>query len=286
MAGQKYDRLNRARLLDLSEELDRPMADDLTKSQRPTLDIVRFRDFEALYQGGDEPLTVLDYLKLLAKVETDRFNLQTLGNAFTPFNITILTTPTLILPPNKTARGYLFLNPSQNVSGPTVSSNLFAPAVRGAGTYTSAAVNVSGVRSSRFFLNITAAPATLTVEIQTQDPQTGAWAVAQSDIFGGAVAVTPPAFYANLGEIGTDSFIRAVVVQTGAGANWSLTMVNKEAFGATVAGFPIFLGNQNVIAGLGYPILGGQERSFWLMDNTPLFGIAVANTELRVFQLQ
>lgn len=284
MGGQKYDRLNGARLIDLSEELDRPLADDLTKSQRPTLDIVRFKNFEALYQGGDHPLDVLDYLKLLAKVETDRFTLQTLGNAFTPFNITIGTTPTLILPPNKTPRGYLFLNPSQNVSGPTVSSNLFAPAVRGAATYTSAAVNVAALRTSRFFLDITAAPASLTVEIQTQDPQTGNWAAAQSDIFGAFIG--PGTRYATLGEIGTDLFIRAVVVQTGAGANWSLTMVNKEAFGATVAGFPIFLGNANVIAGLGYPILGGQEKSFWLMDNTPLFGIAVAATELRVFQLQ
>lgn len=281
MSGRKYDG---TRLIDLRGELDRPLADDLSKSQRPTLDVFRFKNYDAMFQGGDRPLDVVDLLKVIAKTENDRFALETLGNAFTPFVFTVGTTPTLILPPNKSPRGYLFMNPSQNLTGATLDTNLFVPAVRGAATYNSAAVNVQGLRTSRFFLDITIPPATLSVNIQSRDPQTLNWATVQSDIFGGAIAAGT--YYANIGEIGTDDFIRAQVVQTGAGANWSLTMVNKEAFGSIVTGVAIFLGNGNVIPGFGYPILGGQEKRFWLQDNTPLFAVAQVATELRVFQLQ
>ncbi len=278
------DQHNGSRLIDLSRELDRPLADDLTKSQRPTHDIYRYPQYDILYRGSDQPLDVLDYLKILTKTEFDRFALETLGNAFTPFVFTVGTTPTLLLPPNKTPRGYLFMNPSQNLTGATLDTNLFTPAVRGAGTFLSAAVNVQGLRTARFFLNITIPPATLQVNVQSRDPQTLNWATVQTDIFSGVVAVGT--YYANVGEIGVDDFIRLQVVQTGAGANWSITMVNKEAFGSIVTGVAVFLGNANVIAGFGYPILGGQEKRFWLMDNTPLFAIAQVATELRVFQLQ
>jgi hypothetical protein len=284
MAGQKYDNVNGTRLIDLRDELDRPMADDLTKSQKPVMEVFRYKDYEALFTGGDQPLDAVDLLKVIAKTEYDRFALETLGNAFTPFVFTVLTTPTLLLPPNKSPRGYLFMNPSQNLTGATLDTNLFTPAVRGAGTFLSAAVNVQGLRTARFFLNITASPATFQVNVQTRDPQTLNWATSQTDIFSGVVAIGT--FYATVGEIGVDDFIRLQVIQTGGGANWSITMVNKEAFGAIVTGVPVFLGNQNVIAGFGYPILGGQEKRFWLMDNTPLFGIAQVATELRIFQLQ
>ena len=63
-------------------------------------------------------------------------------------------------------------------------------------------------------------------------------------------------------------------------------MISKEAYGATVAPPGIFLGNANVTTNLGYPLLGGQEKRFLLMDNTPLYGIALAATPIRVFQLQ
>ena len=284
MGGQTRDRLNGGRLIDLSDELDRPLADDLTKSQRTTLEVFRYRNYQAFYEGGDSPIGVEGYLKLLTKVESDRFALETLGNAFTPFTVPITTTPNRILAPNKTPRGYLFLNPSQSVTGATLDTNLFTPAVRGAATFLSSAINVQAHRTSRFFLDITISPATLQVNIQSRDPQTLNWATVQTDIFGGVIAVGT--YYATIGEIGTDDFIRAQVIQTGAGANWSLTMVNKEAFGAIVSAPGIFLGNANVTPTIGYPILGGQEKRFWLMDNTPLYGVALAASELKVFQLQ
>ena len=284
MAGQKFDVKNGSRLIDFTDELNRPLADDLTKFQETTLDVYRFQNYEARFNGSEDPLTSNDYLKLLAKTERDRFALETLGNAFTPFTFTVGTTAVQILSPSKSPRGYLFFNPSQFLTGATLDTFMFPAAVRGAATFTSAAINVQGLRTARFFLDITASPATLQVNLQSQDPQTGKWATVQTDIFTGVVAVNT--FYATVGEIGVDDFLRLQVVQTGAGANWSITMVNKEAFGSIVSAPGIFLGNANVTAAIGYPILGGQEKRFWLMDNTPLFAIALAATTLKVFQLQ
>ena len=284
MAGQKYDRANGERLIDLSDQLNRPLADDLTKFQESTLDIFRFQNYDARFNGSDDPLTATDYLKLLTKTERDRFALETLGNAFTPFIFTIGTTPVQIIPPNKSPRGYLFFNSSQFLTGATLDTFMFPAAVRGAGTFTSSAINVQGLRTARFFLDITASPGTLQVNLQSQDPQTAKWATVQTDIFGGVVAINT--FHATVGEIGVDDFLRLQVVQTGAGANWSITMVNKEAFGSIVSAPGVFLGNANVRANFGYPILGGQEKRLWLMDNTPLFAVALASTTLNVFQLQ
>lgn len=284
MAGQKFDSKNGSRLIDFTDQLNRPLADDLTKFQDTTLDIYRFQNYDARFNGSDDPLTATDYLKLLTKTERDRFALETLGNAFTPFTFTIGTTAVQILAPNKSPRGYLFFNPSQFLTGATLDTTMFPAVVRGAATYTSATINVQGLRTARFFLDITASPATLQVNVESQDPLTGKWARTQTDIFTGVVATGT--YYATIGEIGVDDFLRVVVVQTGAGANWSLTMVNKEAFGSIVSAPGVFLGNANVTATIGYPILGGQEKRFWLMDNTPLFAVALASTTLKVFQLQ
>jgi hypothetical protein len=291
MAGQRYSRLNGTgdtqgdgRVLDFSRDLDRPLADDLTKGSGSTLETFRFKNYDALFSGDDRELNPTDLLKIIAKTEYDRFALETLGNAFTPFIFTIGVTPTLILPPNKSPRGYLFLNPSQQLTGATLDTNMFTPAVRGAGTYLSNAINVQGLRTARFFLNITASPATMSVNLQSRDPQTLNWATVQTDIFAGVVAIGT--YYATVGEIGVDDFLRLQVVTTGAAENWSITMVNKEAFGSTVSAPGIYLGNANVTAGFGYPILGGQEKRFWLMDNTPLYGIGLVPGNLSVFQLQ
>jgi hypothetical protein len=164
---------------------------------------------------------------------------------------------------------------------------LFATAARAAGVYTSAAINVQAFRTARFFLDVTVPAATsLAVDVQTQDPQTGKWATAQSNIFGAAANAVLTS-YADIGEVGCDDFIRVVVTTVGAGnSNWSVSMVTKEAYGSTLSPPAIFLGNANVVAGFGYPLLGGTKEKWLLMDNTPLFGVALAATPIRVFQLQ
>jgi hypothetical protein len=283
MGAQTFDR-NTGQILDLSEEQDRPLADDLLKGIAPTLETFRFPNYDAVFKGEDAPMTGQDLLKVIAKVEYDRFTLETLGNAFTPFIFSVGINPTLILPPNKSPRGYLFLNPSQFLTGATLDTNMFVPAVRGAGTFLSNAINVQGFATATFFLNITASPATMQVNVQSRDPQTLNWATVQTDIFSGVVAIGT--FQATIGSIGVDDFLRLQVITTGAAENWSITMVNKGASGSVVSAPGIFLGNANVTANFGYPILGGQEKRFWLMDNTPLFAVGLVPGNLSVFQLQ
>jgi len=269
-------------ILDL-RSADRPTPKDLSSPVSEFLDIVRFDNYAAMFRNSSEDMSTHDLMKVLVKIQQQRFNLETLGNAFTPFSVTVGTTPTRILAPNKTPRGYLFLNPSQTVNGITTDSTMFASASRGAGTVTSLEVNVQAFRTSRFFLNITVAPTTLQVNLQTRDPLSLNWATAQTDIFSGAVGVGT--YYVDTGEIGTDGFVRLQTVSTGTGT-WSIAMTSKEAYGGTVSPPGIFLGNANVTTAIGYPILGGQEKRFLLMDNTPLYGVALVATPLSIFQLQ
>lgn len=269
-------------ILDLSSVRKR-IPSDLESPTSEFLDIVRYDNYAAMFRNSSEDMSTHDLMKMLVKIQQQRFNLETLGNAFTPFSVTVGTTPTLILAPNKTPRGYLFLNPSQTVNGITTDTTMFASASRGAGTVTSVEVNVQAFRTSRFFLNITVAPTTLQVNLQTRDPLSLNWATAQTDIFFGVVGVGT--YYVDTGEIGTDGFVRLQTVSTGTGT-WSIAMTSKEAYGGTVSPPGVFLGNGNVTTAIGYPILGGQEKRFLLMDNTPLFGVALVATPLSIFQLQ
>jgi len=269
-------------ILDLSPGRKR-IPGDLESPTSEFLDILRFDNYAAMFRNTSEDMSTHDLMKVLLKIQQQRFNLETLGNAFTPFSVTVGTTPTQILAPNKTPRGYLFLNPSQTVNGITTDTTMFASASRGAGTVTSTEVNVQAFRTSRFFLNVTVSPTTLVVNLQTRDPLTLNWATAQSDIFSSVVATGT--YYVDTGEIGTDDFVRLQTVSTGTGT-WSLAMISKEAYGGTVSPPGIFLGNANVSTAFGYPILGGQEKRFLLMDNTPLYGVALVATPLSIFQLQ
>ena len=273
---------NNGQVIDLRAK-DRTVPGDLSSPVSEFLDILRYDNYAAMFRNSSEDMTTHDLMKVLVKIQQQRFNLETLGNAFTPFSVTVGTTPTRILPPNKTPRGYLFLNPSQTVNGITTNTTMFASASRGAGTVTSLELNVQAFRTSRFFLNITVAPTTLVVNLQTRDPLTLNWATAQSDIFSSVIATGT--YYVDTGEIGTDDTVRLQTVSTGTGT-WSIAMVSKEAYGGTVSPPGIFLGNGNVTTAIGYPILGGQEKRFLLMDNTPLFGVALVATSLSIFQLQ
>ena len=273
---------NNGQILDLTEARKK-IPSDLSSPISEFLDIVRYDNYAAMFRNSSEDMSTHDLMKVLVKIQQQRFNLETLGNAFTPFSVTVGTTPTRILAPNKTPRGYLFLNPSQTVNGITTDTTMFASASRGAGTVTSTEVNVQAFRTSRFFLNITVAPTTLQVNLQSRDPLTLNWATVQSDIFSGVIATGT--YYVDTGEIGTDDFVRLQTVSTGTGT-WSIAMVSKEAYGATVSPPGVFLGNANVTTAIGYPILGGQEKRFLLMDNTPLYGVALVATPLSIFQLQ
>lgn len=211
--------------------------------------------------------------------------LRTIGNAFFPRVITIGTGPTVICQPNRQPKGYVLINPNQTVSGVTTNVTVFpAGTIFAAGSTASASIAVGGYRSARLFLNITGAGGTFVVDAQTQDPVSGLWATSQADIFGGSAGVGT--YYANIGDLGVDNNLRLLVTVVGANVTASIGAVLKEAYGATIAGPTIFLGGDSVNLTTGFPVLSGQREVFYLKENTPLYGIAVAAVNVNLFELQ
>lgn len=212
--------------------------------------------------------------------------LRTLGNAFFPRQITVGTSPTLLVRPNRTPRGYIFVNPNTTVSGVVTDVVVFAAGtVFPVGVTNSASINVAGHGGAAFIFNITESSAgPVTVNLQTQDPISGNWVTAQADIFAGALAVGT--YYANVGGIGIDENARLVVTVAADTLTGSIAAILKPALAGTVSGPTIFLGNEDVTTTLGFPLLSGQRETLYLKENTPLYGIAVAATDLRLFELQ
>lgn len=216
--------------------------------------------------------------------------LRTIGNAFFPRVITVGTSPTLIIAPNRFPRGYILVNANSSLTGIVTTTALFAAGtVLPIGTTNTAAQAVSGYGTARFFLDVTEASAgpNTSFDLQTQDPVSGNWATAQKDIFqfGGAGAAVGT-YYANVGGIGVDTQMRIAAIVDGDTMTCSLGMVLKPALAATIAGASVFLGGPDVNTTIGYPILSGSKESFYLKENTAIYGVATGSTTLNVFELQ
>lgn len=225
-------------------------------------------------------------IRLLRNSDIDIL-LRTIGNAFFPRRITIGTTPTEIITPNRYPKGYILINPNTTVSGVVTTSTVFASQVFPVGTTDSALINVSGHGTAAFFLDVTEATAQLTIDLQTQDPVSGNWAAGQRDIFGfGGGPAAIGTYYANCGPIGVDQNARLSVVVAGDTMTASIGAVLKPALAGTIAGPTVFLGNENVTTTLGFPLLSGQKEVFYLKENTPLYGVAVAGVDVNLFELQ
>jgi hypothetical protein len=123
--------------------------------------------------------------------------------------------------------------------------------------------------------------------LETQDPISGNWAIAQSDIFqfggGGAANGT---YYANVGGIGVDDQMRISAVVDGDSMTCSLACILKPAISATIAGATAFIGGPDVNTTIGFPILSGTRETFYLKENTAIYGIATGALTLNVFELQ
>lgn len=227
-------------------------------------------------------------IRILKNTDID-IMLRTIGNAFFPRVYTVGTSPTLLLVPNRTPRGYSLINPNSTISGVVTAVTVFpAGTVFPVAITNSASINVAGHGGAAFFLEVTEASAgPVSIDLQTQDPLTGNWATAQSDIFqfGGGGAATGN-YYANVGAIGIDQFARLAVNVAGDSMTGSISVVLKPGVAGTVSGPAIFLGGPDVNTTIGYPILSGQKETFYLKENTALYAIAVADTSVNIFELQ
>jgi len=249
--------------------------------------ITQFYDpLDARSRESGELLDNNALLKYILKNTDIDILLKTIGNAFFPRVITIGTTPSEIIAPNRSPRGYILINANQTISGIVTAVTVFpAATVFPVGVTNSTAINVSGHGGAAFFLNITEATAgPMTVDLQSQDPLSGNWTTVQSDLFSGAVAVGT--YYANVGGLGIDQNARLVVTVAGDTFTGSISATLKPALAGNVSGGAIFIGGPDVNTTIGFPILAGTRETFYLKENTALFGVAVAATALNLFELQ
>ncbi len=228
-------------------------------------------------------------IRILKNTDID-ISLRTIGNAFFPRVITLGTAPTLIIAPNRSPRGYILINANTSASGITTTLTMFAAAtVLPVATTNTAAVSVGGYETARFLCNVTeaSAGATTSFNLETQDPISGNWAIAQSDIFqwgGGGAAIGT--YYANVGGIGVDDQMRISAVVGGDTMTCSLACILKPAISATIAGATAFIGGPDVNTTIGYPVLSGTKETFYLKENTAIYGVATGALTLNVFELQ
>ena len=265
-----------------------------TKANEARIQNVISDDFMNQVQNGI-PIPANDpnsqIIAKLARIVEDldiRRRLETIGLNFNAFNFSLTAgVAQQIIAPSKFPRGYYIINPAE-VNGFTSTITPFASAARAPGTFDSAGFNVSGVDTARFFLNVTAnaLPHTLVVNLQTQDPLSGNWATAQTDIFGASAAVGT--YYANAGPLGIDNTMRLEAV-VGAGAGTMTFSISSQLKGTilTPSGSTIYLGPQNVTTAIGFPLIPGGIVQWNLEDDVPLFAVSPAQPlVIRVLQLQ
>jgi hypothetical protein len=185
-------------------------------------------------------------------------------------------------------RAYLLLNPA-SVAGLTTTGTLFsAQSMAGAGTFTSAEVGCANYRTGRFFLELSytlGAGNNVTVDLQTKNPATGNYITAQT-IF----SVTANSnIYADLGTLGIDTdFQLVVIVPAATTVVVSLGYVLKDGLEGTSSGTSqtIYVGSSGVSPNSGYPILNGNEKEWFVLQNSSIYAVSSgSNLTLNVFEL-
>ena len=267
-----------------------PIPSDIDKAGVVGEQTLLFDPIRAIDRRTNQDLNSNEALiRILKNTEID-ISLRTIGNAFFPRVITLGTAPSLIIAPNRSPRGYIIINANTSASGITTTVTMLAAGtVLPVATTPTAALNVGGYETARFLLDVTepSAGAGTSFNLETQDPISGNWAIAQSDIFqfggGGAANGT---YYANVGGIGVDEQMRISAVVDGDSMTCSLACILKPAISATIAGATAFIGGPDVNTTIGFPILSGTRETFYLKENTAIYGVATGALTLNVFELQ
>ena len=261
----------------------RPIPSDLQHGLRARL----LRTYDELLIRSRADAHELDAQEVLGHIlyNTDiEVALKTLSKAFLPRVINVTTSPTVLIRPSRYPRGYIILNPATTVLATTSNITPLPLVSRAAGTVQSGNFTVTGFKTAAFFLQITVSPTTLQINALTRDPLSLTFAPSQSDLYAGAVSILTR--YASIGELGVDDILAIEAVSTGTGT-WSVSGVLKDTLGNIIPGQTVFLGNQDVNTVVGYPLLGSMRETWWLRENTTLFGRVVSGTaEIRVFELQ
>lgn len=267
---------------DLQPDLDSPEDEDNLDSLQRRF----YQNFKAVNYGGQD-LNIEQIFKQILYYSEVGFLLNTLGLSNLPRIITVGTTPVEIIPRSRYPRAYLILNPGE-ITGTTSLFTFYASATRVSPFSTaSSALTLTNAETMRFWLDITATTgaAAMEVDVETQSPLTGTWAISQHDIFNGAN--TDGTYYANIGTHGVDRNIRIRATIGDAGDDITFSIDGQTKGGVlTPVGTTVYIGPEDVNVTMGFPILTGNRLGFFLLENSVLFAISSIDTlNLKVFQL-
>jgi len=224
------------------------------------------------------------YLERIARDTNILSSVATLKRGLFGRTITVTTTPQLIAVAEY-LRGYIFLNPNE-LAGATSAGTLLASALR-SGTGSSSTLGVANFMEGHYYLNITAVNGggNLTLNLETLDPASGQWVVAQT-LFSIAPAAVGTS-YAYVGALGTATDARVSWDISAGDVTFSVGFVLKNGLIGTSSGLSqtIYLGGAGVTVESGFPLLNGQSEKFFMEENVQLYAVANADLPLKIFEL-
>ena len=231
--------------------------------------------------AGRSPLD--DYLSRIASDTNILSSVAMLRRGLFGRTVMVTTTPQLIITAEY-LRGYIILNPNE-LAGATSAGTLLASLSRNA-TGSSATLGVANFMEGHYYLDITATGGgNLTINLETLDPASGNWVVAQT-IFS-VVGATVGTYYAYVGALGTATDSRVSWSISAGNVTFSVGFVLKNGLIGTSSGLSqtIYLGSDGVTVDSGFPLLNGQNEKFFLQENLKLYAVANATLPLKIFEL-
>lgn len=214
----------------------------------------------------------------------------TVDRSFLGRNVSITTTPQEIVP-SSYARGYRLINPAQS-AGLTSQGVVQAATTSVSGNTQSSSLGVANYRRLRLFLNITAITGSaLVVDAQSQLPTSqvaSTWVTTQGDVFGSPT--TTGQYYADVDTFGVD-FAFAISWSGPTSVNFSVGYVLKDGLVGSAGGLTqtVYIGSGNGVNSTnGFPLLEGQEFSFFSAENMSLWAVSEISggITLKIFELQ
>ena len=198
--------------------------------------------------------------------------------------ITIGTTPVLVLQ-GVDIRPHILLNPPpRSINGVVSEGSFLASQSSTSGNKNSAPLNVGQYSIASLFINATVAgSATLNLTPLAKDPITGNWVAVST-----AISITTTGeTYVYLGSTGVTSRLSISWTTTGTAWTFSIGYSLKDNIGGTASGGvnTVFIGNQNIVAGYGFPLIEGQITPYMPDANVDLYAIAYNDVDIYAFDL-
>lgn len=235
------------------------------------------------YAGSDQD--TFDIIRRISENVNILASTQVLDRGLIGRAVTVGTTPVKIIDA-QFLRGYLLLNPSAIVGTTATGTVLASGAQTAAGNTQASSLGVSNYRDLHIFLDVTAASggASLDIIAQAKDPVSGEWFDVQQ-IYTEIVATGR--HYVNVGGLGVASDFAIRWTVSAGSITFSVGFVLKDGLpgGSTGISNTIYLGNDGVTPTAGFPLLEGQQKSFYFKQNTELYAVANQSLTLNIFEL-